>query len=70
MAARWSEEARQAISAIASKHGFGVEAASAMAEAIVAGGGGMAQFGHPELGGMGQWSRGGKLMMTRTERSE
>ncbi|WP_245498097.1 SHOCT domain-containing protein [Hansschlegelia quercus] len=34
-----------------------------MAVALAAGGGAMAQFGHPELGGMGQWSQGGMLMI-------
>lgn len=32
-------------------------------DAMVAGGGSQAQFDHPDLGGMGQWSRGGMLMV-------
>ncbi|RYE63570.1 MAG: SHOCT domain-containing protein [Oxalobacteraceae bacterium] len=63
MAVDFSEDGRQAISAIASRHGFGVEAAEAMAKALLAGNGRMAQFSHPELGGMGQWSQGGMLMI-------
>lgn len=59
----WSDEARRAIGEIAQRHGFGEDAGLAMAAALDAGGGWMAQFGHPELGGMGQWSRGGMLMI-------
>jgi hypothetical protein len=32
-------------------------------ETLVASGGGMAQFNHPDLGGMGQWSSGGMIMI-------
>ena len=51
------------IKAIAERNGFSEGAARALAEAIRSGGGTMAQFSHPELGGMGQWSRGGMLMI-------
>ena len=51
------------IGEIAKRHGFEAEAGRAMAEALRSGGGGMAQFSHPALGGMGQWSRGGMLMI-------
>ncbi|WP_019997909.1 hypothetical protein [Aureimonas ureilytica] len=51
------------IKAIAERNGFSEEAARALADAIRSGGGSMAQFSHPELGGMGQWSRGGMLMI-------
>lgn len=34
-----------------------------MLAALVAGHGSQAQFNHPELGGLGQWSRGGMLMI-------
>jgi hypothetical protein len=34
-----------------------------MAEALRRGGGGMAQFNHPDFGGMGQWSAGGMTMI-------
>lgn len=60
---QWSDDAARKIGDIAGRHGFGREAGLAMAEALAAGAGGMAQFGHPELGGMGQWSRGGMLMI-------
>lgn len=48
---------------IAARHGFTAGAARAVAEALRHGGGRMAQFSHPELGGMGQWSAGGMLMI-------
>jgi hypothetical protein len=51
------------IADIAQRHGFSPEAARAVAEALRRGGGSMAQFSHPELGGMGQWSAGGMLMI-------
>ncbi len=51
------------IADIAQRHGFSPDAARAVAEALRRGGGGMAQFSHPELGGMGQWAAGGMLMI-------
>jgi hypothetical protein len=48
---------------IAQRHGFSADAARAVAEALRHGGGRMAQFNHPELGGMGQWSAGGMIMI-------
>jgi hypothetical protein len=51
------------IADIAQRHGFSTDAARAVAEALRRGGGTMAQFSHPELGGMGQWVAGGMLMI-------
>jgi hypothetical protein len=51
------------IADIAQRHGFSPDAARAVAEALRHGGGRMAQFNHPELGGMGQWAAGGMLMI-------
>jgi hypothetical protein len=51
------------IADIAQRHGFSPEAARVVAEALRHGGGRMAQFNHPELGGMGQWASGGMLMI-------
>jgi hypothetical protein len=48
---------------IAKRHGFSSDAARAVAEALRHGGGSMAQFNHPELGGMGQWAAGGMIMI-------
>jgi hypothetical protein len=51
------------IAEIAARHGFSVGAVSAMLEALVRGGGTMAQFSHSEFGGSGQWLRGGMIMI-------
>ncbi|MFL5286498.1 MAG: transglutaminase family protein, partial [Rhodopila sp.] len=51
------------IDTIAARHGFSPAALRAVAEALRHGGGRMAQFNHPELGGMGQWSQGGMIMI-------
>ena len=44
---------------LAREHGFSPEAVRVLQDAVASGGGRMAQFSHPELGGMGQWSAGG-----------
>ncbi len=44
---------------LATTHGFSAQAVRVLQEAVARGGGRMAQFSHPELGGMGQWSAGG-----------
>lgn len=51
------------IAEIAQRHGFSTDAARTIAEALRHGGGQMAQFNHPELGGMGQWVAGGMIMI-------
>jgi hypothetical protein len=56
-------EGLRAVGDIATRHGFSLEAASSLLDALVRGQGGQAQFDHPELGGMGQWSRGGMIMI-------
>ena len=48
---------------MASRHVVSADAVRVLLQAISAGGGRMAQFSHPDLGGMGQWSRGGMLMI-------
>ena len=45
----------QFIADIASRHGVSVDAVSTMLQAVINGGGTMAQFSHPEFGGTGQW---------------
>ena len=52
-------EGQQLVSGIAQRHGVRADAALTLLRALVAGHGAMAQFSHPELGGMGQWSQGG-----------
>ncbi len=51
------------VDAVAARHGFGRAAVAALWDALRRGGGRMAQFSHPELGGMGQWSGGGMLQI-------
>lgn len=58
-----SPEGRRIIEDLAQRHGFSVGAVTTMLHAISAGGSAMAQFDHPEFGGMGQWSRGGMTMI-------
>ena len=48
---------------IAQRYGVSVDAASSMLESLLRGGGSMAQFNVPELGGYGQWMRGGMTMV-------
>ena len=42
----------------AERHGLSAGAGQALYDALIAGGGTQAQFSHPDLGGMGQWSGG------------
>ena len=63
MKATVTPEAENAISDIAQRHGLSREAVLAMLLAVHAGGGTMAQFSIPELGGSGQWMRGGMTMV-------
>ena len=46
------------IDAAAARHGLSRPAAEALFQALISGGGLQAQFSHPELGGLGQWSGG------------
>jgi hypothetical protein len=63
MRATVSPEAEDAITDIAQRHGLSREAVLAMLFAVHTGGGTMAQFAIPELGGSGQWMRGGMTMV-------
>jgi hypothetical protein len=47
----------------AERHGVSPDAVLTLLAALQAGGGRQAQFSHPELGGMGQWSLGGMIMI-------
>jgi hypothetical protein len=44
---------------LAQKYSVSVEAVRVLQDALRRGGGRQAQFSHPDLGGMGQWSAGG-----------
>ena len=51
------------IEALARQHGVSVEAVRVLQQAVAHGGGRMAQFSHPDLGGMGQWTAGGMVQV-------
>ncbi|MEE6139416.1 SHOCT domain-containing protein [Mycobacterium sp. 050128] len=63
MNAAVTPEAAGAVVDIAQRHGLSQEAVLSMLFALRAGGGTMAQFDIPELGGSGQWMRGGMTMV-------
>ena len=50
------------LEAVGRAHGFSLAATLCLHRALAAGGG-MAQFSHPELGGLGQWAGGGMIMI-------
>ncbi|MFO1112356.1 MAG: SHOCT domain-containing protein [Rhodospirillales bacterium] len=56
-------EGQRIVEGLARRYGFSNDAVTVMLQAVAAGGGTMAQFDHPEFGGMGQWSRGGMTMI-------
>lgn len=56
-------EANQALSELSQRYGVSQDAATTLLYAVSAGGGSMAQFNHPELGGGGQWMQGGMTMV-------
>jgi hypothetical protein len=56
-------EGQRAVEDAARRYGMSTDAVRVLLEALVASGGGMAQFNHPDLGGMGQWSSGGMIMI-------
>jgi len=63
MKATVNPEVENVIADIARRHGLSREAVLAMLFALHAGGGTMAQFSIPELGGSGQWMQGGMTMV-------
>lgn len=48
---------------ISNRYGVSPDAVTTLLIAVNSGGGTQAQFSHPELGGMGQWSMGGMVMV-------
>ena len=58
-----SEAGAKRLGAVADRHGVSLDAVEHMLLAVMAGGGAQAQFNHPDLGGMGQWSQGGMTMV-------
>ena len=58
-----TQAGRRVVEAAAERHDVGTEAATTVLDALVSGSGTQAQFSHPDLGGMGQWSKGGMTMV-------
>jgi hypothetical protein len=58
-----SSEGRKVVDDLARRHGVGSDAVTALLYALELGNGVQAQFNHPDLGGMGQWSQGGMIMV-------
>src|SRR5271165_4415925 len=58
-----TEAGKQKINDLAQRYGVSPDAVMAMLQALVHGNGMMAQFNHPDLGGSGQWMRGGMIMV-------
>ncbi|SDN31736.1 Short C-terminal domain-containing protein [Methylobacterium phyllostachyos] len=53
------------LQSIADRHGVSLDAVRHLVQALERGHGTMAQFDHPDLGGMGQWFSGGMVMVGR-----
>jgi hypothetical protein len=56
-------EGQSLVEGVARRHNFGTDAALTLLAALDRGNGTQAQFNHFEFGGMGQWSRGGMIMI-------
>jgi Short C-terminal domain len=63
MVRQLSQRGEQITEELARRYGISSGAVMAMMESLIAGGGSMAQFNHPEFGGLGQWTRGGMTMV-------
>jgi hypothetical protein len=58
-----TDQGRQKIDELARRYAVSTDAVMTLLQAVVNGNGTMAQFSHPELGGSGQWMRGGMTMV-------
>ena len=58
-----THEGQQIINNLAQRYQFSADAVLTLLNAVLNGNGSMAQFNHPELGGSGQWMRGGMIML-------
>jgi hypothetical protein len=58
-----SPEGLRIAAEVAKRHGVSIEAVEALLGALARGNRRQAQFDHPDLGGMGQWSQGGMIMV-------
>ncbi len=61
--ARWTEQGEKLVNDVANRYGASIDAVSMMLDSILRGNGTMAQFNIYELGGSGQWMRGGMTMV-------
>lgn len=61
--AKLTPEGERIVAALAEQYKVGADAVKIMLDAVAKGGGAMAQFNVPELGGNGQWMRGGMTMI-------
>jgi hypothetical protein len=59
-----TSEGQAKVAEIAQRHGVGTDGVLCMLDALVRGGGTMAQFNHPDFGGSGQWMMGGMTMVS------
>ncbi|MDX2303965.1 MAG: hypothetical protein NW226_14255 [Microscillaceae bacterium] len=53
----------QKLEDLASQYGLSLDAVKSLMYSVRQGNGTQAQFNHPELGGMGQWMKGGMIMV-------
>jgi len=58
-----TKEGQEAVKEIAARYNLQPETVESLLKAVVLGNGTMAQFNLPELGGQGQWMRGGMTMV-------
>jgi hypothetical protein len=58
-----TDKGRQIVEDLARRHGVTTDAVLTLLLALMEGRGTQAQFNHPDLGGMGQWSQGGMVMI-------
>ncbi|MEO6284758.1 MAG: SHOCT domain-containing protein [Dyadobacter sp.] len=58
-----TKEGQQNINDIAAKYNLKTESVESLLKAVISGNGNMAQFNIPELGGAGQWMKGGMTMV-------
>lgn len=58
-----TQPGQQIMDELAKRYGVSGGAVMTLLQGLIASGGTMAQFSHPELGGMGQWTRGGMTMV-------
>ncbi|MCX5515115.1 hypothetical protein C3941_12225 [Kaistia algarum] len=58
-----TEDGRRIVDELSARHQLSTDAVVTLLRALAAGNGMQAQFNHYELGGMGQWSQGGMIMI-------